>query len=385
MMIVLFNYLVAERYIFPEPKPFSGEYWYNPYEGMDSLQWRRTNLHMHSRAWGGLTNGSENSNHEIWKLYRDLGYESIGISNYQFIDTLYSRQPYYIPVYEHGYGIFKSHQLNIGARKVLWYDLPFGQNIHHKQYILNRLRKNTEMISINHPSFFGGYTTDDFKYLGNYDLMEALNGYRNSIHFWDTALSAGKPAFLMSDDDMHDIDDPGEVSRRLMVVNAPDNSRENILSALYHGNAYGVEIKMPGHEDYHTKARRFDTLPILKSHSLVNDTLRVRFDRKTVEIRFLGQDGKLLKKKIRTPRAEYVLQPADTYVRVVALYAAPHDPEGVVLYLNPVIRSEDGKRPLMPSAKTDITATWVFRIIGFATVLFIAANIIILRKRFRKR
>ncbi|MBK7028304.1 MAG: hypothetical protein IPH45_03445 [Bacteroidales bacterium] len=106
LMIFLFNYLIAERYIFPEPKPFSGASWYNPYSGMDSTQWRRTNLHMHSHAWGGITNGSDNSSHKVWDLYRKMGYESIGISNYQYIDTLYAHQPYYIPVYEHGYGIF---------------------------------------------------------------------------------------------------------------------------------------------------------------------------------------------------------------------------------------------------------------------------------------
>jgi len=167
LLIFLFNYLIAERYIFPKPEPFSGKYWYNPYQEMDTMNWRRTNLHMHSHAWGGMTNGSGNHSHEVWDLYRDLGYESIGISNYQFIDTLFSTEPQYIPVYEHGYGIFKSHQLSIGARKVLWYDLPFGQDVHHKQYILNRLKKNCEMISINHPTFFGGYHSNDFKYLTN--------------------------------------------------------------------------------------------------------------------------------------------------------------------------------------------------------------------------
>lgn len=385
LIIFLFNYLVAERYHFTEPVPFSGAEWYNPYKDMDSTHWRRTNLHMHSHAWGGITNGSDNSNHNVWDLYRKLGYESIGISNYQYIDTLYAHQPYYIPVYEHGYGIFKNHQLSIGARKVIWYDLPFGQNLHQKQYVLNLLKKHTEILSINHPAFFGGYKPEDFKYLGNYNLLEALNGYRNSIPHWDSALSAGKPAFLMANDDMHDIGDPGEVSRRFIVVNAPDNHRENILKSLYMGKSYGVEIKLPMDETYEGKAARFDTLPYVTSCTIQNDTLRFAMSSRFGEVRFFGQHGKVLHRVGKAFKAEYVLQPSDTYVRAVVLYPTPNDIEGITYFLNPVMRSANGERPEMTTPEVDVRATWVYRIIGFATVIFLFANIIILRRRFRKK
>jgi len=384
LLIFVFNYLIAERYIFPAPKPFSGSIWYNPYQDMDSLQWRRTNLHMHSHAWGGITNGSDNSNHKVWDRYRKLGYESIGISNYQFIDTLNASQPYYIPVYEHGYGIFKSHQLSIGAKKVLWYDLPFGQNIHHKQYILNRLRIRTELLSINHPVFFGGYNPNDFRYLTNYDFIEALNGYRNSIPDWDSALSAGKPVFLMADDDMHSLDDPGEVSRRLMMVNAPDNTRESILRALRAGNSYGVEIRMPGNETYESKTARFDSLSVITSVVVRNDTLFVTAGSEALEFRFFGQSGKLLSKLARSRHAFYALQPEDTYIRTVVLYSTPHDQEGISMYLNPIIRTNDGRRPEMEHARVDKAGTWVYRIIGFGSLLFMAINIVVLRRRFKK-
>jgi hypothetical protein len=385
ILIVVFNYLVTERYIFPVPKPFSGEKWYNPYQDMDSLHWRRTNLHMHSRAWGGITNGSDNSEHVIWEVYRKLGYESIGISNYQSINKLYSDQPYYIPVYEHGYGIFKNHQLLIGARKVLWYDLPFGQNIHHKQYILNRLRSTTDMISINHPAFFNGYKPEDFRYLTGYDLLEVLNGYRNSIAHWDSALSAGKPAFLMADDDMHDIADAGEPSRRLMVVNSPDNSRENICSALKKGCALGVEIKLPKNETFAGKAHRLDSLPMISSVKIKGDTLQIVANQKAIVTRFYGQDGKYLGKVSRSSHANWILKPEDTYVRAVVVYVTPNDCEGITLFLNPVIRTSDGRQPVMVSAIVDTPVTWVYRIIGFATVLFIGLNIYILRRRCKRR
>jgi hypothetical protein len=384
LIIVLFNYLITERYIFPVPKAFSGDKWYNPYQDMDSLHWRRTNLHMHSRAWGGITNGSDNSEHVIWEVYRKLGYESIGISNYQTINKLNSDQPYYIPVYEHGYGIFKNHQLIIGARKVLWYDLPFGQSIHHKQYILNRLHSTADMVSINHPAFFGGYKPEDFKYLSGYDLLEVLNGYRNSIPHWDSALSSGKPAFLMADDDMHDISDAGEASRRLMLVNSPDNRRENICNSLRKGCAVGVEIKMPKDENFQGKAHRLDSLPMVSSVKISGDTLQVTVTHKPIIIRFYGQDGRCIGKSWRKLRANYIFKPEDTYVRTVVIYKTSNDIEGIVLYLNPVMRTTDGKQPPMVAAIVDTRSTWVYRIIGFSTVIFVIINILFLHRRFRK-
>jgi hypothetical protein len=385
LIIFIFNYLITERYIFPIPKPFTGEKWFNPYQDMDSMHWQRTNLHMHSRAWGGITNGSDNSEHDIWEVYRNLGYKSIGISNYQNINKLYSDQPFYIPVYEHGYGFFKNHQLLIGARKVLWFDLPFGQNIHHKQYILNRLRSTTDMISINHPAFFGGYKPEDFKYLSGYDLLEILNGYRNSIAHWDSALSNGKPAFIMADDDMHDVSDPGEPSRRLIEVNSPDNHRENICSALREGKAVGVEIKMPDDENFEGKARRLDSLPMITSVRISGDTLQIAVNKKAMEFRFYGQGGEKLGKNSRTYHGSYILKPEDTYVRAVLIYPTPNDSEGITLYLNPVMRTADGKQPVLEAAVVDTHSTWVYRIVGFATVIFIIINIIYLRRRFCRR
>jgi hypothetical protein len=339
---------------------------------------------MHSHAWGGITNGSGNTSQEVWEVYRKLGYESIAISNYQFIDTLYSKEPYYLPVYEHGYGLFKSHQLVIGAKKVVWFDLPFGQNIHHKQYIINLLKKHAELISINHPAFFGGYKPEDFKYLTGYDLIEALNGYRNSIPFWDSALSAGRPSYLMADDDMHDISDPGEVSRRMIMVNALDNRRESIIHGLKTGCSYGIEMTMPGNESYEMKSERFTTIPVVKSVSVSGDSLHVNLDRKTLEIRFFGQGGKLLYRIAHTDRASYVLKAEDTYIRTVVLQSTPHDPEGLKLYLNPVYRTIDGKKPVIAAALPDHFSTWIYRIIGFGTLLFIILNIYFLRKKIRQ-
>ncbi|MCU0722125.1 MAG: hypothetical protein MUC63_00655, partial [Planctomycetes bacterium] len=55
--LVFWYYLKAPVYDFPAPKPFSVSALYNPYQGLDSLNWRRANFQVQSRAWGGLTDG----------------------------------------------------------------------------------------------------------------------------------------------------------------------------------------------------------------------------------------------------------------------------------------------------------------------------------------
>ena len=85
-------------------------------------------FHVHSRAWGGITAGSENSSQKIFGVYHQLGYDHLSISDYMRINTYQSGNSHYLPGYEHGFGMGKNHQLIIGAKNVLWFDFPFLQN-----------------------------------------------------------------------------------------------------------------------------------------------------------------------------------------------------------------------------------------------------------------
>ena len=385
ILLFSFNHLRAPKYKFPVAKPFNGEHFYNPYAGIDSLNWRKANYHMHSHVWGGMTNGSENVDSNLWKVYKGLGFESIGISNYQNINTLYQDSAFYIPVYEHGYGIFKNHQLCLGAKSVEWFDMPFKQSIDQKQYMINRLREQTELISINHPSFFKGYAPKDFSKLTGYDFVEVLNGFRNSIAHCDSALSAGRPAFLLANDDMHDISNPREPARRFLQINAPSNNRKDIFAALKAGAAFGVYIITPENETWEMKKERLDHLPMLKSVTVEKDTLKVSVNNEALEIRFLGQSGRLLYKICNSKVATYAIQPKDSYVRTQIIFSSPNDREGIQYFLNPVLRSADGSCPIMPEVHVDVYRTRVFRIIVIASALFLVANVFVLRKRARKR
>lgn len=387
LLLPLFNYIVPAKYNFPAPEAFKGDYWYNPYRETDSTHWMPANFHMHSRAWGGLTNGADTRDHEVYDTYKKIGFESISISNYQKINRLYSDSPSYIPAYEHGYGFYKNHHLCLGARKVVWYDLPYGQSIHHKQYILDRLRPTTEVLSINHPSFFKGYMPEDFTRLTGYDFIEALNGYRNSIPHWDSALSAGRPAFILADDDMHDISAPDEIGRRFLVVNSASNSRHDIISNLKSGKAFGVFYQGEKGESLIEKSEKIRHLPVITSFEVKNDTLRLTIDSTAYEVRFFGQHGRLLKKSGGSRKAFYALQDNDSYIRTVILFPTKNSPEGLQYFLNPVIRSTDGNKPPMPLAQMNETGTWISRIglsLVALTFIWLSARIVKWRKEKRK-
>ncbi len=125
LVILVLQYVVNARYTFPEPHPFSGSYIYNPYRNIDSSKWRLANFHAHTRLYLGLTNGALNTDESLDSLYKYLGYSIISISNYQSINAFESKNKWYVPVYEHGFLYYKSHQLVLNAKKVNWQDFPF--------------------------------------------------------------------------------------------------------------------------------------------------------------------------------------------------------------------------------------------------------------------
>jgi len=114
------------------------------------------------------------------------------------------------------------------------------------------------------------------------------------------------------------------------------------------------------------------------------DTLQIAIDREAIVFRFFGQNGKFLEQVSRSTKANYILKPQDTYIRTTIVYATSTNNEGITLYLNPVVRTTDGKRPKMVSAIVDLYSTWVYRIIGFATVFFVGFNVVYLRRKLRK-
>ena len=335
--IVVAVSLFRPSYSFDEPKPFQGSYLHNPYENMNPDNWIQANFHAHTRQFGGFTNGRVNTNEMVDSVYSLLGFDHIGISDYNKINYYDSVNPSFIPTYEHGYGIFKIHQLCLGAEKVRRLDYFAFQNLSMKQHTLNRLAKQNRLVIPAHPFFVKqGYLVEDMKYLSNYKLMEVLNGFVISTAHWDTALSNGHLVYLIGNDDSHDVTDISEVAFRFTMVNAPENEAEQLLQALESGNAVGVDFSLIWGERLERKMKRLERdLPYITQVDLRGDTLLISASKPFSKIRFIGQDGKELDARKDNHTAFYVVKAEDTYIRTEVEFK-----DGTTLYLNPITRHE---------------------------------------------
>lgn len=337
LLLVLYIYLSVPTYSFKEPRPFCGEYLYNPYQDMNPDQWKKYHFHCHSRRYFGVTNGRKSKEVTIDSVYQALGYDHYGISDYMGINKHGAEREDYIPAYEHGYGLFrKTHQICIGAESVYWHDFPFMQNLNMKQHMINKLGERCRFVMPAHASFTKGYKVNEMMLLSNYRLLEVVNPYGNAFEHWDKALSNGHRVYALGNDDTHNINNTHEVCRNLTLVNSPDLNPEHVYESLDKGLCYAVEFDnwyyYPLTLEYKIKDAR--ALDYLTQAQLVGDTLFISTSAETMkEVQFIGQDGKVLKTEENVGTAHYVIQPEDPYVRTRIDLNGRH-----FLYLNPVTR-----------------------------------------------
>ena len=318
LSVLLLPYVLVPVYMFPAPTPFAGQILYNPYDGLGQ-RWQRANFHAHSRAWGGVTSGVQSAD-ELRAAYVARGYDVIGISNYHQI-TRADGDSAFLPIYEHGFSIRKTHQLVIGARRVLARDFPLWQTTQAKQYLLTRLRDSFALTAVVHPYLRTGYGVAQLAALSGYDLLEVRSHWADASAWWDAVLSAGNPIWAIGNDDSHDVGKPREVGVVWTEVNAATAAPAAILSALRRGRMYvvaGVTGK--------TAAR-------LESVVVHGDTVTTRFDQSMDTIEVITDGGTVRSKVSGSQDVSYVVTSADHYARVIA--TSP----GGTLYINPVLRS----------------------------------------------
>ncbi len=317
-LLLVLPYAFSPLYHFPDSQMFSGNTLFNPYR-QNSGEWYKCNFQGHSKAWSGVTDG-KGSGGEYYDAYKNMGYDVVGLSNYQSISQPVPGDSLYIPVYEHGYNVWKRHHLCIGAGKVVWYDLPLFQTLHHKQFIINLIDPTTEVLAIAHPKFMHGFKPEDFSKLTGYDCIEVLNHYRKSFRHWDAALSAGRTAWIVGNDDTHDINNPDETGRYWTMIRSDAPGADGILKSLSTGNAYGVS----GHGGFADIS--------LNSVVTAGMAVSVKCDTIAKEFRFIGQNGDVRGKIENSDLAEYAFKADDTYIRTEI------ESDSVILYLNPVFR-----------------------------------------------
>ncbi len=45
LLLFCYQYFQVKCYTFPEPSPFQGDFWYNPYANAEDIQWFKANFH----------------------------------------------------------------------------------------------------------------------------------------------------------------------------------------------------------------------------------------------------------------------------------------------------------------------------------------------------
>lgn len=377
LVFLLSLYLFAPIYEFSEPAPFSGSKLYNPYQKMDYGFWRKYNFQVQSKAWGGITSGSTNTNELIDSVYTALGYDYVATSDYMKINYHGDEKANFIPTYEHGYNIFKTHQVCIDAKKVLWIDFVFFQTLSMKQWIIDLLKKNSRIVVLAHPLLRDGYTLEEMKYLTNYDFIEVLTNMRTSIHHWDTALSSGQMVWIMGNDDAHDVLNPNQVGRKFTMINSPSTTRHTIVQNLKSGKAYAVDFYPKMDVPLEERIERSKSIPYVRDVDLRNETLTVVMSEAADSIRFIGQNGKVLLSTTNNRWATYKIKNEDTYVRSEIYY-----PSQTTIYLNPILRYEGDFPRSMKTAKINESSTMAMH--SLYVVIIFTITWFILRRKIKK-
>ena len=292
---LLDQYLFCPQYTYSDSHPFTGDSLYNPYKAFNESNWKKCNFHAHTASWNGLTNGN-GSPADLWHRYASMGFAFNAVSNYQHIDTTFCHYHNYISAYEHGFNATKTHQLVLGDQGIVWMDYIFPQTLSNKQHILNLLAADTaNVIILNHPALRDGYTTDDMKYLENYDAMEVLNPAAESFRYWDVALSSGKPVSIIGSDDMHNISDSLSSGRFCTLTYLPDMNRNQLLSSIRENKTIAMWIPIiPGMSFTERADMIRQSSPNIKSIEVLRDSLFIEFDTAVANFLLKGNNGETL-------------------------------------------------------------------------------------------
>jgi hypothetical protein len=309
-----------------------------------------------------------------------LGYDIIVISDYMKINDFGRESAKYIPIYEHGYGWRKTHQICLGTKGVSWIDYPIFQNKSHKQHIINTLKQKNDVIALAHPQLRDGYQVEDMRYLTNYDLLEVLNNRRFSVEYWDEALSSGHVAWMIANDDTHDIFNPNEVGMVFSVINTPTVNGNAVLDALRKGKAYGVDIFMEEGSDLVKKEADHKNLPYISAVKLRYDTLFVTTSIPFHDVIFFGQNGERRTMIRDSKTAWYKFRPDDTYIRTEVTFWG-----STRFYLNPVFRYSGSVPVNQAIVPVDMMRTWIQRFVALVVAIIIVMIVLRIRKKNKRR
>ena len=347
-------------YRFSQPAPFSGKDIYNPYEALDSADcWKRANFHTHTKV-EGIRNECDFWPEEVHARLAKLGYDIVTFSNHNELTEYPSGSAIQVNAYEHGYNLFKYHKLVFGCDDVKHFDhlLPFFAS--QKQFQINMLNEDSQIVQINHPLRTICLTDSQLEKLSGYKLIELDSGRSTENRYWDAALSAGHYSFGVANDDLHFPDRSSRIGVRCNYLCCKTDSWEDIKNCLLKGNFYSMRVPDYGNGNWEVKYERNLKIPSITEIGLKDSTIYMSLSDRADSIKVIGQGHTTLLKSCNTESMEYVMKADDPYARVTAYF-----PDGEVLYTNPFARYDSSQRnspfdDTLP--QTDILLTILFNL-----------------------
>ncbi|MDP1815563.1 MAG: hypothetical protein Q8K92_14035 [Leadbetterella sp.] len=352
-LILVALYYQSEIFNFSKTPDSYPSSFYNPYQNWNKKKALKANFHAHGQAWGGITNG-HNSDGEIINEYKKLGFSIAAVSNYHNISEISDTSLLYIPCYEQGFNVSKTHLLAIDATEAYNLDFPLGQSLSQKQTRILNVKKTASLVALTHPGLGEGFNTQDLKYLKGYDLMEVLSPYFESFDLWDYALNQGHLSWILANDDTHDLkkQPPG---RFFNLIMPETKTKFDVVKALKNGN----------HVAYASDKGITDVA--LEKISLKGNIINYSFSGNINRVK-LVKNGEMF---MVDPKGQVILQESDRYIRFEVVG------EKSVLYTNPIyrIKTSDLTEFSKILYKIDVLKTFTYRIlvlvIGFVFIVLL--------------
>ena len=355
-------YLSTPFFSFKNPQPFSGAYMHSPYPAVFpqrtvSLSFDLNALHLADL----LINGKLKTNFKFYDTLTNTT-DKIDISNFQFMHRFIDTNNDKLLIYRHGYGLTNDQQLCFGAKKVVWTDYPFFQDLRHKQDIIWKLNQTSDLVALTDPG--RSYTSDELRFLSGYQLIELTNTDTAALKVWDIALSHGhRVNLLLSNLSRSQSLNLEEQKIHTIQFLINELNIKQLLDCLENGNYYCLSRP---ESVVNTPA------PQLQQLVIQNDTFNLGINIPASEIRLIGQDGRLLSRLADTNQLNFLLRSTDTYLRAEMQFA-----DGSQLFINPVFRHENIEFQRQSPASFDSDKTALMR--GIYTVLFVLFFMIIFR------
>jgi hypothetical protein len=324
---------ISPIYDFKAPEPFSGPDVFNPYSTLDTTHcWKRANFHTHTKV-DGLFSECEHTPAEVYSALEKFGYEIITFSNHNALTTHPFDTALQVNVYEHGYNLLKFHKLVFGSKDVNHFDHLLPLLASQKQFQINLLKKDCDLIQFNHPTRTTALTRDELEKIGGYELIELDSGRSTENEYWDWALSAGRYSFGVANDDLHYPDKSNLIGVRCNFLNTPSGRYQDLKRTLESGCFYSMRVPDYGNGDWEYKYSRHKDLPQIESIGLQESTVYMQVSQIADSIKVFGQDHTVLKKVTACDNVDYKIANTDSYARLVAYF-----PEGEVIYTNAFAR-----------------------------------------------